>query len=1634
MKTWRLFAFFFLCTLCTSCPSPEEEASISKGGAEKKQVEGAEKSSSTSSRSKITQVKRSKEGTPERILLLTQAAQGLEKRQSWQKAAQIYRQLGELYKKSGKLSKAEGAFAQSKLCKKYWGLYQQAQKGEREREWAKAREAYMGILKLAEKTSQSWLKQWVKRRLELLKKSERFFYIFQRARGAFQKQNHIQALKLLNEAELFAHTPEHIQLLNDQRRWVEASHFLGKLRAFLKVEEYAQAAKLAQKLQKSYQNYLREGKADCQRAIELWENYRNYKALIKKAKNAVEKGLWQEAWRSYMAAFQIFPQKRKYFQVELAGLQKHLEDGNKFQEIRRQFQNMEKLSAPKLQLLLQAIRQYLLEYQDYRSEVERMRKEVLKALEAHRQRQYRALLKELRSHYQARRYLFAKSLADEILKKHLVQNPFEVYFLLAKIAYQQKDYNRALQWYQRGESSGKLSPEMILEKAHCLFQTNRPAAALNTLLQRQDIYKNPESLSRLKGVHKNPDALYLQARCFEAAKRPFKAYQVYDYLRRTFPKKYPYAYKFIGDFLLKNQQKNAAAEHYEKFVDLADASVLREIMETEKKLLKIKKEDLIYQVKILKKLTQKYEAMGAWKAAMQSYISLSEVYEKMGKKSLKDWANQNAQRCFNESSLLFTVSQIKRAISRKDFKSAEKFLLIAKKQAKTSKHQETLRQVETNLHASQLFQKALGLFEKKKYPQALQAFQHILQKFPNALERSDILSYIQKIQNILKELAQVRRLKTEIKKFLEKKDYSQALQGLEDLLRYPQHVDIAKIQEKIFYVQKELEKERIYKIKIKVEKKLKQALALAKQREFEQAIDILQDILKKHPLYSDVESIQYHIAKFRKKIQKIALIKRRQKAQNILQKAQNYLAKRQYPKAIQTFRLLLQHYSAYIDTSKVRHQLQEVKAQYQEYLRLLQIEKQIKSLETRASALSAKQQWKKAAEVYQQLYPLYQKIRNVAMAKQALERKKRCLQEAAIQEKFAKIEQALQKKNWPFARKLCEQVRPLLLRQTHHRVLKKFLEALDDAKIWREAKKCLQQGDYAKSLRLFGALLKRKTPYLEREDIQKKLEIAKEKWNRYLQAERRKKEAQKLWQQAKKHFEEKNYTTSIQNLKRLLSQYSDSTDSARVKDFLQQVQAAYRTYLYTQKREELEKKFQHHLSQAQKAEYSQNWKLALDHYQQALGIFPKKAPLYREKIQKLRFHLKDQETYNKIKSLAQKAFYGNISQMKQALQLADQYLSKYQDFVLPVKKLKEKLQKALKAKKKEQYQAKIKAAKNLFQKRDFAKVAQICSQTLAQKLVDKPKEALWLAALSYKELAFQGKNSRVYVQKSIDNFQGLRRLKLEREIPNFVESFTELLFYAKRFSECFKILSQYQENVAKSRKLSFLKGHCLRRLNRLEEAFQVYQKLLAQSPARSPKIYKFMGDYLFAKKKEKEAISYYKRFLTLAKAFPLLAEEVSKVKKRLESLERNTTTSPVTTSISEKEKAEIAKLFYALKNSTKKKELKQIAIALSKMGKKVLPLLLRTLKDRKQPERVRVYCAYAIGKMGPQAGDSVPVLVRLLSDASALVRARCAWSLGKLGPRAKSALSALQKAISDPNPKVQRAAFTALQRLKSYAK
>jgi len=96
-------------------------------------------------------------------------------------------------------------------------------------------------------------------------------------------------------------------------------------------------------------------------------------------------------------------------------------------------------------------------------------------------------------------------------------------------------------------------------------------------------------------------------------------------------------------------------------------------------------------------------------------------------------------------------------------------------------------------------------------------------------------------------------------------------------------------------------------------------------------------------------------------------------------------------------------------------------------------------------------------------------------------------------------------------------------------------------------------------------------------------------------------------------------------------------------------------------------------------------------------------------------------------------------------------------------------------------------------------------------------------------------------------------------------------------------------------------------------------------------------------------------------------------------------------------------------------------------GPRAMPVLLQTFNDPNANTSLLLSAIEALGRIGPEAKEAVPALIKTLEDKDWNVRVCTAWALGQIGPEAKAAAPALCKLLEDkPTPLMRRTVEEAL--------
>ena len=99
---------------------------------------------------------------------------------------------------------------------------------------------------------------------------------------------------------------------------------------------------------------------------------------------------------------------------------------------------------------------------------------------------------------------------------------------------------------------------------------------------------------------------------------------------------------------------------------------------------------------------------------------------------------------------------------------------------------------------------------------------------------------------------------------------------------------------------------------------------------------------------------------------------------------------------------------------------------------------------------------------------------------------------------------------------------------------------------------------------------------------------------------------------------------------------------------------------------------------------------------------------------------------------------------------------------------------------------------------------------------------------------------------------------------------------------------------------------------------------------------------------------------------------------------------------------------------------------LKKQGTPAVEALIKVVKDRKKPLKVRLFAIAAIAEMGSDAKTVVPSLVIALQDSRPALRLKAIDSLAAIGATAKAAVPDLRTALKDSDEQVRQSAAKAL--------
>jgi HEAT repeat protein len=107
----------------------------------------------------------------------------------------------------------------------------------------------------------------------------------------------------------------------------------------------------------------------------------------------------------------------------------------------------------------------------------------------------------------------------------------------------------------------------------------------------------------------------------------------------------------------------------------------------------------------------------------------------------------------------------------------------------------------------------------------------------------------------------------------------------------------------------------------------------------------------------------------------------------------------------------------------------------------------------------------------------------------------------------------------------------------------------------------------------------------------------------------------------------------------------------------------------------------------------------------------------------------------------------------------------------------------------------------------------------------------------------------------------------------------------------------------------------------------------------------------------------------------------------------------------------------------------EASASLAAMGRRAAAATALTEALQDMDCRVRAAAALALGRIGPEAREAVPVLIPALQDESEAVRRAAAEALGNLEAAASAAMPALRLALRDRDRGVRKEVVTAVEKI-----
>jgi len=102
---------------------------------------------------------------------------------------------------------------------------------------------------------------------------------------------------------------------------------------------------------------------------------------------------------------------------------------------------------------------------------------------------------------------------------------------------------------------------------------------------------------------------------------------------------------------------------------------------------------------------------------------------------------------------------------------------------------------------------------------------------------------------------------------------------------------------------------------------------------------------------------------------------------------------------------------------------------------------------------------------------------------------------------------------------------------------------------------------------------------------------------------------------------------------------------------------------------------------------------------------------------------------------------------------------------------------------------------------------------------------------------------------------------------------------------------------------------------------------------------------------------------------------------------------------------------------------------LVRMGERIVPRLIKELRNKDNSKKNHMNVIYILGRMGKNAKEAVPSILPFLRDRDSDFRAVAAIALGKMGKYAIDAVDELAKIRDDRNKWVRKSVYEALEKI-----